>query len=84
MVNDEMLAMAENTGKKPNFCIMAPDVFYALKNHDAIMDRIKYTQRGVITAELLLHCSKLIRFTFLGVLQIAVLRSLQLMKPALT
>lgn len=53
MVNDEMLAMAENTGKKPNFCIMAPDVFYALKNHDAIMDRIKYTQRGVITAELI-------------------------------
>lgn len=53
LVNDEMLAMAENTGKKPNFCIMAPDVFYALKNHDAIMDRIKYTQRGVITAELI-------------------------------
>ncbi|WP_300943665.1 hypothetical protein [uncultured Duncaniella sp.] len=52
-VNDQMLAMAENTGKKPNFIIMAPDVFYALKNHDAIMDRIKYTQKGIITLDLI-------------------------------
>lgn len=53
VVNTHMLAMAENTGKKPNFAIMAPDVFYALKNHDAIMDRIKYTQKGIITKELI-------------------------------
>lgn len=52
-VNDAMLAMAKNTGKKPNFAIMAPDLFYALKNHDAIMDRIKYTQKGVITLDLI-------------------------------
>lgn len=52
-VNNAMLTMAENTGKKPNFAIVSPDVFYALKNHDIIMDRIKYTQRGVITAELI-------------------------------
>ena len=45
--------MAENTGKKPNFAIMAPDVFYALKNHDAIKDCIKYTQKGVITLDLI-------------------------------
>jgi hypothetical protein len=53
MVNNEMLRMAENTGKKPNFIIMAPDVFYALKNHDAIIDRIKYTQKGVVTLDLI-------------------------------
>lgn len=53
MVNNEMLRMAENTGLKPNFCIMAPDVFYALKNHEAIMDRIKYTQKGIVTADLI-------------------------------
>lgn len=52
-VNALMLDMAENTGKKPNFAIMAPDVFYALKNHDAIMDRIKYTQKGIVTKELI-------------------------------
>lgn len=52
-INDEMLAMAENTGYKPNFAIMSPDVFYALKNHEAIMDRIKYTQKGIITLDLI-------------------------------
>ena len=52
-VTDAMLTMAQNTGKKPNFAIISPDVFYALKNHDMIMDRIKYTQKGIITAELI-------------------------------
>ncbi len=52
-INNAMLHMAENTGKKPNFMIMAPDVFYALKNHEDIMDRIKYTQKGIITLDLI-------------------------------
>lgn len=52
-VNNEMLAMAENSGVKPNFAIMSPDVLYALKNHDAILDRIKYTQKGIVTLDLI-------------------------------
>jgi len=52
-VNARMIAMAENTGFKPNFAIMSPDVFYALKNHEDIIDRIKYTQRGIVTQELI-------------------------------
>lgn len=52
-VNDQMLDMAESSGRKPNFAIMSPDVLYALKNHDAIMDRIKYTQKGIITLDLI-------------------------------
>jgi hypothetical protein len=53
LINDIMLEMAGTSGKKPNFAIMSPDVFYALKNHDAIMDRIKYTQKGIITIDLI-------------------------------
>ena len=52
-INGLMLEMAENSGIKPNFAIMSPDVFYALKNHDSIMDRIKYTQKGIITLDLI-------------------------------
>ena len=52
-INNQMLKMAENSGKKPNFMILSPDVFYALKNHEAIMDRIKYTQKGIITLDLI-------------------------------
>ncbi len=52
-INNQMLAMAENTGYKPNYAIISPDVFYALKNHDAIKDCIKYTQKGIVTLDLI-------------------------------
>lgn len=52
-INDIMLEMAGSTGVKPNFMIMSPDVFYALKQHEAIIDRIKYTQKGIVTADLI-------------------------------
>lgn len=52
-INKLMLEMAGSTGKKPNFAVMSPDVLYALKNHEEIMDRIKYTQKGVITLDLI-------------------------------
>ena len=53
IINQAMLDMASSTGKKPNFIIMSPDVLYALKNHEEIMDRIKYTQKGIITTDLI-------------------------------
>lgn len=53
IINDIMLEMAGSTGKKPNFAIMSPDVLYVLKNHEEIMDRIKYTQKGIITLDLI-------------------------------
>ena len=52
-VNNIMLEMAGSTGIKPNFMIMSPDVFYALKNHEDIIDRIKYTQKGIVTVDLI-------------------------------
>lgn len=52
-INKIMLDMAGSTGVKPNFAIMSPDVLYALKQHEEIMDRIKYTQKGIITLDLI-------------------------------
>lgn len=52
-INEQMLYMAEQSARKPNFAIMSPDVLYALKNHDAILDRIKYTQKGIVTLDLI-------------------------------
>lgn len=45
--------MGETTGYKANTLVLSPYVFNALKNHPDILDRIKYTQRGVVTTELL-------------------------------
>jgi hypothetical protein len=41
------------TGYMPNTLLVSPDVFFALRNCPAVLDRIKYTQRGVVTTDLL-------------------------------
>lgn len=49
----ERLKMSRSTGLKPNTLVLGPEVESALKNHAEIMDRIKYTERGIITRELM-------------------------------
>lgn len=41
------------TGMEPNTLVLGKDVFRVVKNHPEVKDRIKYTQRGIITPELL-------------------------------
>jgi hypothetical protein len=41
------------TGYDPSFVVMGADVVRELKSHPDIIDRIKYTQRGVVTMDLL-------------------------------
>lgn len=42
-----------NTGYAPNVMVMGADVMRQLKNHPDLIDRIKYTQRGVVTEDLI-------------------------------
>lgn len=49
----QQIAIAEQTGYRPNVLILTPYVLNALRNHADIIDRIKYTQRGVVSADLL-------------------------------
>lgn len=41
------------TGYLPNAFVVAADVFFALRNNAAVLDRIKYTQRGIVSEDLL-------------------------------
>lgn len=41
------------SGRKPNTLVLGAEAITALKNHPDIIDRIKYTQRGVVTTDLL-------------------------------
>ncbi len=41
------------TGYRPNTLVLGPAVKRALVNHAEILDRIKYTQRGIVTDDLL-------------------------------
>lgn len=52
-ISNASVKMASQTGYRPNTIVMSPAVFYALKNHEDILDRIKYTQKGIVTTDLL-------------------------------
>ena len=44
---------AEITGKRPNVMVMGRRAYDALKNHPDFLDRVKYTQKGVVTTDLI-------------------------------
>ena len=52
-ITEEGIRMASLTGYKPNTLVLSPYVFSALKNHFDVLDRIKYTETGIVTASLL-------------------------------
>lgn len=52
-ITDAGVKMASETGYKPNKLVLSPYAFNALKNHEDILDRIKYTQKGIVTEDLL-------------------------------
>ena len=52
-VTTASVTMASKTGYRPNVLVLSPFAFNALKNHFDILDRIKYTQKGIVTSDLL-------------------------------
>lgn len=52
-VTSEVIALRENTGMSPNTLVVNPYVLHALRNHADILERIKYTQRGIVSEDLL-------------------------------
>lgn len=52
-IDSEKAKVMAKTGYQPNTLVVTEDVFRVLKNNANIVDRIKYTQRGIITEELL-------------------------------
>lgn len=45
--------MASQTGFKPNILVLGAEVYETLRNHDDILSRIVFTQRGIVTADIL-------------------------------
>lgn len=52
-VTTAQIVVQEQTGFKPNILVVSPYVFNALRNNASILDRIKYTERGIVTEALL-------------------------------
>lgn len=53
IITNERIKMMEETGYASNTLVISPYVFNALKNHPDVIDRIKYTQKGIVTVDLL-------------------------------
>ena len=52
-ITNYCIKVASQTGYRPNTLVLSPTVYNALAQHFDIIDRIKYTQKGVITSDLL-------------------------------
>jgi hypothetical protein len=52
-VHDGVLAVEGATGLRPNVMLVGPEVHSVLVNHADVLDRIKYTERGIVTEALL-------------------------------
>lgn len=53
VIRNAKTKMIENTGYAPNLLVLSPYAYNALCDHPLILDRIKYTQKGMVTRELL-------------------------------
>lgn len=53
VIRDAKTKMTETTGYAPNKLTLSPYVYNALCDHPLILDRIKYTQKGMVTRDLL-------------------------------
>jgi hypothetical protein len=51
--DEERDILGASTGIDPNVLVLGRKAFRKLKNHPEVKDRIKYTQQGIVTAELL-------------------------------
>jgi hypothetical protein len=51
-IREQIVEVAENTGRRPNTLSIGPRVWAALMDHPDILDRIKFTQKGVVTMDL--------------------------------
>jgi hypothetical protein len=52
-LRDGVLAMARTTAYKPNTLVMGAEVWDHLQDHPDFLERIKYTQKGIVTEDLL-------------------------------
>ena len=53
VVKDMKSTLRKAIGREPNVLLLGPDTFSALRDHPKIIERIKYSQKGIVTTDLL-------------------------------
>ena len=65
-VKTAILAINASIGLDPNTMVIPREVYEELKQHPAILERIKYSQKGIITADLLAAVFEIPRILIAG------------------
>jgi hypothetical protein len=52
-ITNQADSISQKTGYRPNTLVLGPEVYTTLKNHPDILDRVKYSQKGIITEDIL-------------------------------
>jgi len=52
-IENEKITIREKTGLEPNTLVLGRETFQTLRDNSDILDRIKYTQRGIVTQDLM-------------------------------
>jgi len=52
-IRAQLIAVKKKTGFRPNKFVMGEEVWQILQDHPDLLERIKYTQKGVVTTDLL-------------------------------
>ena len=68
-ITEQAVSIARNIGRKPNKLVFSMDAWDVVRNHPEVQDRIKHTQRGIATEDIVA--------SLIGVDQVLVLRAIQ-------
>lgn len=52
-IRGEITSVAKRTGRKPNSLTLGVEVWTVLEDHPDLLDRIKFTEKGIVTTDLL-------------------------------
>jgi len=52
-IADQQAAVHAKTGRTPNVLLLGKDVYTALRDSDDLLDRVKFTERGILTTDLM-------------------------------
>lgn len=52
-IQTEQDAVYSKTGRKPNVLVLGRDVYTALRDSEDVLDRVKFSERGIVTTDLL-------------------------------
>lgn len=69
-IEEQRLLIWRKTGKRPNRLVLSPEVYSVFKNHPQFIERIKYSEKAVVTLDLIATLLDVERVLIPGAVQV--------------